>query len=90
MEKYNIKFGRPFMKNIIEKEYKIHYLVMLEILRFAGTNHDFHESFQKMTDNEITLFIEKAIVNYPHQKIDASADRLTSDFYSYLFAECPN
>ncbi|ANF50362.1 hypothetical protein A0O34_07465 [Chryseobacterium glaciei] len=74
----------------MEKDYKIHYLVMLEVQRLAGTNIDFLESFRKMTDNEITAFIDKAIINYPHQKIEASTDKLTLGFYSYLFVEWPN
>ncbi|MBT2559789.1 hypothetical protein J7E50_17855 [Pedobacter sp. ISL-68] len=74
----------------MEKDYKIHYLVMLEIQRLTGTNHDFSQSFSKLTDNEITAFIDKATINYPHQKIEALTDKLTAGFYSYLFVELPH
>ncbi|ANF49047.1 hypothetical protein A0O34_00065 [Chryseobacterium glaciei] len=63
---------------------------MLEVQRLAGTNIDFLESFRKMTDNEITVFIDKATINYPHQEIEDSTDKLTPGFYSYLFVEWPN
>ncbi|ALR29316.1 hypothetical protein ATE47_01650 [Chryseobacterium sp. IHB B 17019] len=58
---------------------------MLEAQRLAGTNVDFCLSFQKMTDNEITVLIDKAIINYTYQKIEGSTDKLTPGFYSHLF-----
>jgi hypothetical protein len=77
------------MNDRMEKNYKIHYLVMLEVQRLAGTNVDFRQSFSKLTDNEITAFIDEAIIDFPHTKIDVSTDKLTTEFYMYLFAELP-
>lgn len=74
----------------MERDYKTHYLVMLEVQKLAGINIDFRESFRKMTDDEITAFIDNAIINYPHQKIDASTDKLAPGFYTYLFFELPD
>lgn len=74
----------------MERDYKIHYLVMLEVQRLIGTNADFHSNWRKMSDEDVTAFIDKAIIDYTNQKIDDSTDKLTPGFYMYLFAELPN
>ncbi|SDG82517.1 hypothetical protein SAMN05421827_111179 [Pedobacter terrae] len=71
------------------RDYKIHYLVMLEIQRLVGTNVDFHSSWRKMSDQEVTAFIDNAIISYPGQKIEDSTDKLTPGFYTHLFVELP-
>ncbi|MBE5319991.1 hypothetical protein IM793_12535 [Pedobacter sp. MR2016-19] len=50
---------------------------------------DFRENFRELTDNDITALIDKAIINYPHQKTDAMKIEIFINLILMAFTSSP-
>lgn len=70
----------------METNYFVHYLVMLDIIKLTETNRGFKEAVAKLSNDEITDIINKAIAEYPDEHLQPDKKKLSSLFWVYIFS----